>query len=339
MTAVSNPALTGSETGIAVTPAPLSALVLSTFPATTAGVAQTFTVAAEDAFGNVIPGYTGTVHFTSTDPQAVLPPDTTFTAADAGVHTFTATLKTAGTRSLTAQDTVTAALTSSQPAITVSPGAVAGFTVTGFPATTAGAAQSFTVTARDAFGNVTTGYAGTLSFSSSDPQASLPASYTFTAADAGVHTFSATLKTAGTQSLSVKDAANSAIQGSQSGIAVNAGAASKIVFTTLPATFTQGVGTKFTVTVFDAYGNVATGYRGKVHLSSTDSEGRDVGLHLQQQRQWRAYVQLFVPHARDTDDHDSGHDERLDPGHRRRESGVEVKGFAGRRCRRRVPGT
>ena len=27
------------------------------------------------------------------------------------------------------------------------------------------------------------------------------------------------------------------------------------------------------MTVLDAYGNVATGYRGKVHLSSTDSKG------------------------------------------------------------------
>ena len=35
---------------------------------------------------------------------------------------------------------------------------------------------------------------------------------------------------------------------------------------------TQGVGFKFTVTVLDAYGNVATGYRGKVHLSSTDAK-------------------------------------------------------------------
>ena len=33
------------------------------------------------------------------------------------------------------------------------------------------------------------------------------------------------------------------------------------------------MGFKFTVTVLDAYGNVATGYRGKVHLSSTDSKG------------------------------------------------------------------
>jgi hypothetical protein len=33
------------------------------------------------------------VHFTTTDPSAILPPDYTFTAADQGTHTFTITYK------------------------------------------------------------------------------------------------------------------------------------------------------------------------------------------------------------------------------------------------------
>jgi hypothetical protein len=102
-------------------------------------------------------------------------------------------------------------------------------------------------------------------------QAGLPASYTFTAADAGSHTFTATLKTAGTQSITVKDAANSSVVASQTGIAVTA-AAAQFRFS-VPSSVTQGVGFKFTVTVLDAFGNVATGYLGKVHLSSTDSKG------------------------------------------------------------------
>src|SRR5262249_30128576 len=66
-----------------------------------------FTVTARDAQGNPFPGYRGTVHFTSSDPQASLPADYTFTAADMGVHTFTATLRTVGTQSITATDTAT----------------------------------------------------------------------------------------------------------------------------------------------------------------------------------------------------------------------------------------
>ena len=54
---------------------------------------------------------------------------------------------------------------------------------------TAGAAFSISVTARDATGHTATGYLGTVHFTSSDAQAMLPAAHTFTAADAGVHTF------------------------------------------------------------------------------------------------------------------------------------------------------
>ena len=69
-----------------------------------AGVAGNFTVTALDEFGNVATGYRGTIHFTSSDSQAVLPADYTFTAADAGVHTFSATLNTTGSQTLTASD-------------------------------------------------------------------------------------------------------------------------------------------------------------------------------------------------------------------------------------------
>src|SRR5205085_2052614 len=58
----------------------------------------------------------------------------------------------------------------------------------------------------------------------------------------------------------------------QTGIAVSAGAATQFVISA-PTSVTQGVGFKFTLTVLDAFGNVATGYRGKVHLSSTDAKG------------------------------------------------------------------
>ncbi len=78
-----------------------------------AGTPFTITVAAVDDQGNVVTGYTGTVHFTTTDPDpgVVLPADYTFTAADAGVHTFNdtglgeTTLLTRGYQSLTVTDT------------------------------------------------------------------------------------------------------------------------------------------------------------------------------------------------------------------------------------------
>ncbi len=191
----------GNIVTVTVGHAAASHYLVSGASSTTAGAAYTLTVTALDPYNNVVPGYGGTIHFTSTDGQAVLPGDYRFTGADGGSHTFSFTLKTSGTQALVATDTVIPALTGTQRNITVVPATPATFTFAGFPTTTtAGTSQNFTLTVRDAYGNIATGYTGKVHFTSSDRQASLPADYTFTATDAGVHTFSATLKTAGMQS-------------------------------------------------------------------------------------------------------------------------------------------
>jgi hypothetical protein len=82
-------------------------------------VAHTVKVTAKDPFGNTATGYLGTVHFSSSDAAAVLPSNYTFTSSDAGAHTFTATLRTLGTQSLTATDTVTSTITGMQTGIVV----------------------------------------------------------------------------------------------------------------------------------------------------------------------------------------------------------------------------
>jgi streptogramin lyase len=108
-------------------------------------------------------------------------------------------------------------LTSSAPTpvtagIQVQPGSATRFTVTASPAT-AGQPTSVTVTAQDAFGNVVTGYAGAVHFTSSDVWSALPADYTFTTADAGSHTFPLTLATIGNQSVTVADTAGACTSG------------------------------------------------------------------------------------------------------------------------------
>src|SRR5205814_1989106 len=153
-------------------------------------------------YGNTATGYTGTVHFTSSDSQAVLPANYSFSAGDAGAHTFAATLKTAASQSLTATDTVNGAIGGSQSGATVKPAATSTLVVSGFPSpTTAGIAAIHARSSDLPYGNTATGYTGTIHFTSTDSQAGLPANYSFSAGDAGVHTFSATLKTAVSQSL------------------------------------------------------------------------------------------------------------------------------------------
>ena len=163
-----------------------SSLTVSAPTAVPAGSSFGITVTAKDPSGNVATSYTGTVQFTSSDISAGLPADYTFTAADAGTHTFAVTLKTAGAQTITAADTAMSRIIGTDSGITVQAAAAQSLAVTGFPTTeTAGVPNNFTVTAYDAYGNVATGFTGTVSFTSSDTSAGLPADYTFTAGDAG----------------------------------------------------------------------------------------------------------------------------------------------------------
>jgi len=206
------PASFGTQTGITVNPAAASRITVAGFPSpVTAGVAGTVTVTATDAYGNRATGYRGTVRFTSSDVQSSLPGNYTYTAADSGTHSFNATLKTAGSQSLTATDMGNATLTGSQ-AVTVNPAAAARLLITAPTNVTANARFNLTVTVVDAYGNVATDYRGTIRFRSSDTRARLPANYTFTTADQGRHTFTGlVLKGRGTQTITVTDTLVSAL--------------------------------------------------------------------------------------------------------------------------------
>jgi hypothetical protein len=93
------------------------------------GVPFDVIVTAVDPFNQVAVGYTGTVTFTTSDPDpgVVLPADYTFTLDDGGVHTFTdtglgeTTLITPGDQMLTVMDTADTTITGSAT-ITVNSG-------------------------------------------------------------------------------------------------------------------------------------------------------------------------------------------------------------------------
>ncbi len=261
------------ETGIAFPPGDAQELELTGLPASlAAGAAASVTVTARDANGNVATGFGGTVTFSSSDPQAVLPADYTFTAADAGVHAFTAlSFKTAGAQTLRVADAATASMFDEATVTVVASEAVAIEVAGLIDPTVAGTVSSITVTARDVNGNIATGYVGTVGFTSSDPQATLPEAYAFTAADAGTHAFpaSVTLRTAGSHTVTATDAAVPATTGSQS-VTVTPAAAAELVLSGFPDSPTAGVANDLTVTVRDQFANTATGYAGTVQFSSSD---------------------------------------------------------------------
>jgi hypothetical protein len=157
--------------------------------------------------------------------------------------------------------------------------------VSGFPSPqVAGTAGSVTVAAQDQFGNVTTDYVGTVHFTSSDAQATLPADYTFLSADGGTHTFSAgmTLRTLGTQSITASNMAPASFSGSQSGIVVNPAPANHLVFATQPGSTTYGslLSPQPVLVSRDAFGNnstVGVGASKMVTVTLTSGSGSLLG--------------------------------------------------------------
>src|SRR5262249_13306713 len=168
---------------ITVVPATTAKFVFTAPTSVAAGTPFSFTITAEDRFGNVETGYTGTVHFSAlaNDTQAVLPADYTFTAPDGGTPPFTAPLtKTAGATSPFTAATDVASGVRSSANIAVNPLAPVSLSMSVASTTPVRIPASVVVSALDQFGNVATGYTGTVHFASSDPQAVLPADYTFT---------------------------------------------------------------------------------------------------------------------------------------------------------------
>jgi hypothetical protein len=206
--------LAGSATAAAtltVVPGAASFFVVSGFPAqVTAGDGSNLlTVTAYDASGNVATGYTGTVAFASTDGNASLPGGYSFTAADAGVHTFTGVvLRTAGLRFLIAYD-VARPTTSGLAPVTVVPAAASHFLLLVSAGAAAGVPMDLTVVAVDDYGNVDINYTGAVTFTTTDPdpRVALPPDYTFTGAEGGVVTLAGavTLFTPGGVTLTATD--------------------------------------------------------------------------------------------------------------------------------------
>ncbi|HZZ80061.1 MAG TPA: autotransporter-associated beta strand repeat-containing protein, partial [Gemmataceae bacterium] len=143
------------------------------------------------------------------------------------------------------------------------------FQVTASPTSvTAGGTTTVTVTALDAFGSVATIYTGTVHLTSSDTQAGLPADATLIN---GVGTFTVTLKTAGNQTVTATDTADSSITGTSGTITVTAAAVDHFAFSGTPSTTTAGNSFDFQIDALDAYGNAVTDFNGSADLASTDS--------------------------------------------------------------------
>jgi outer membrane protein assembly factor BamB len=121
-TDTAKPSIAGNV-AVAISPAGAAILGLTTPASTTANQPFNVTVSLMDRFGNVAAGYTGTVHFRTSDMLAQtlgkLPADYAFTAADAGTHTFAVSLMTPPSQTITVTDAANASLSATSAPITV----------------------------------------------------------------------------------------------------------------------------------------------------------------------------------------------------------------------------
>ena len=216
-----------------------------------AGIGGAFTMELEDAYGN--PGATSanpqTINLGTTSTLGGFVPTSsggaTITSVTIAAGKSSATVyygdDQAGAPTLTASDTgfTTPAATQDE---TINPSETTHFVVTtGFASPdVAGTAGTVTVTAKDQYGNtVGSGpdqYEGTADLVCTDGQESgLPASYTFTPADAGSHTFTdVVLVTLGSQTFTATDSVTSSITGTSAAIKVVAAKASALAIVTRP---------------------------------------------------------------------------------------------------------
>jgi len=288
-------ATSGLDTGtgeVTITPASFG-VVAGTDDTVTAGTAFAVTVTALNAEveAEIDIGYTGDhfIDFTSggtgTIPAFEL---ITFTAGEGTSSQYFVLTVATETPTITATE---GTLAGTSEVITINPATFVQFTITGtLPTATAGVAfatptNDITVTAQDADGNTVTDYLGTVSWTSTDESAVLPAAYTFIADDEGTHEFLGslfTLKTVGegTQTITVTDAA-AGVSKESAAITVNPAAAASIVVEASPGVI-EADGTDsstITVTAKDDFGNVDTNYTGDKSITIASSLGAIVAAN------------------------------------------------------------
>ncbi len=110
---VGNPSVNGTSNAIQVIPGILYSFEVIAPNSVNSNVPFNFVVRARDQFNNTIEDYTGIVHFTSSDPAAMLPSNYPFILSDNGSRIFTAVLVNSGNQTITVNDTVATTITGS----------------------------------------------------------------------------------------------------------------------------------------------------------------------------------------------------------------------------------
>ena len=279
---VNGVAITQTAT-VTVTPAAASQLAFAVQPSSVgagASIAPAIQVAAQDAFGNVVTTFTGSITMAiGTNPGAGTLAGTATVTAAIGVATFSnLSINSAGTGyTLAASSAGLAAATSTTFNVTAGGVSGAQSTVAAAPASivasTGSAISTVTVTVRDGSGTPLAGVSVTLAATGTG-NTFTPGTGTTNASGVFTSAFSSTI--AGPKTISAT--AGGIVVTQTAGVTVTAAAATALVFTAQPtataanAAITPGV----TVTARDSFGNDATSFTGTVTVAIGTNPGTGV---------------------------------------------------------------
>jgi uncharacterized protein (TIGR03437 family) len=267
--------ITGASLAIQATP-PVTRFSITAPSQAYGGQSIPLTITALDQFGNVAPGYNGTVSVSSGDPLFYIYPSTV--KLTKGVAQTGAMFHTTGSWTVDATDVASAAVTGSSSLIrvTVLPPARINLSRVDLYTrghTGAGEPVGIQVVVSDSMGDILPNYMGRVRVTSSDPQALLPPVSQLQSGPGSVYNqfVTVTLYTAGVQTVTVTDDANPSLSATL-GFYVDSGAPSRFAITA-PASAPRGVPFSVSVTSFDPFNNAYPSYHGGVlRFTSTDSQ-------------------------------------------------------------------
>ncbi|NOY79003.1 MAG: hypothetical protein GXO76_14165 [Calditrichaeota bacterium] len=241
-----------------ITPADLDHFAFGAISPQTAGTNFQITITAQDAYNNTI---------TTANYSLTLIDDTgTLTTIAAGSWLNGVISPTVNITKATASDKITATangISSTSGSFAVNPAGVSSFEFATIASPqTAGSAFSVTITAKDAYDNVATGFSGSVNLTVNKGDISPASSGIFSS---GTKTVSVTINTANTD-IQITADDGSGHTGTSNTFNVNPGPVASFAISAISS---QAAGEPFTITVTakDAQGNTATSFAGTVDIS------------------------------------------------------------------------
>jgi hypothetical protein len=265
---------------ITVTPGAVSQLVVLNPPpaSVAAGTGFGLTIQAEDNAGNPSTTFNGTVTLAlASSPSGAALGGTVQATAVSGIATFSGLTLNIASSGYTLRATSNSLTPATTTAITITPGQATQLLVTGQPPTTVAAGDTFslTITAEDAFGNVATGFTGSVAVALKNNPGGATASLggtTSVTAVAGVATFSGLTLNRPASGYTLQATSTGLTSVTTTAITVNTSLATRLVVVTEPPSSVSPL-TGFTIVVraLDNAGNLDTTFKGLVSLTLTNN--------------------------------------------------------------------